>query len=152
MKCIRCKSEDTSVVDSRVIENQVKRRRECKKCGKRFTTIEVAVLSNITVIKSDESKRIFDREKLKKGISRAFNKLEYSEDKIDDLVDDIENEIRDNYGSMITSSNIGKIVLEKLKNINEVAYIRFASVYNKFLDISSFIETINDLKSDKVKK
>lgn len=150
MKCIRCKCDDTCVVDSRVIENQVRRRRECKKCGKRFTTNEIAILSNITVIKNDGSKRIFDRDKLKMGISRAFNKLEYPEEKLDDLVDDIENEIRDNYSSIITSNNIGKLVLDKLKNINEVAYIRFASVYNKFLDISSFIETINDLKSDKV--
>ncbi|VWL85253.1 transcriptional regulator NrdR [Oceanivirga miroungae] len=152
MRCIVCKSEDTGVIDSRVIGNQVKRRRECKNCGKRFTTIEIAILPSITVIKSDESKRIFDREKLKKGISRAFNKIEYTDEQIDELVDDIENEIRDNYGTTVKSSDIGKIVLEKLKNINEVSYIRFASVYNKFLDISSFIETINDLKSDKVNK
>lgn len=150
MKCIFCKFEDTSVVDSRPFgKNQIKRRRECKNCKKRFNTHEIIDFQPITVIKKDGSVAPFDRNKVYNGIIRALVKRKYDPEKITELVSDIEIEIREKYIKGITTSQIGDIILNSLLDIDEVAYVRFASVYNKFENLNSFIEIINKIKRQK---
>ncbi len=150
MKCIFCKNEDTNVVDSRLSDNNtIKRRRECRNCNARFNTIESVLLPSIVVIKKDGTNSIFDKSKIYNGIIRALNKRNYNHDEILDIVDKIEMEIREKFKKEIKSSEIGDIILEKLINIDEVAYLRFASVYNKFENLDSFIEIINKIKLGK---
>ncbi len=152
MKCIFCKFDDTNVVDSRLGEsNIIKRRRECRKCGKRFNTTESASMPNIIVIKKDGTNSVFDKSKIYKGIMRSLEKRNYNHDKVLDIVDKIEMQIRENYKKEIKSSEIGNIILQNLIDIDEVAYVRFASVYNKFENLDSFIEIINEIKADKGK-
>lgn len=150
MKCVFCKNDDTAVLDSRLTENNiVKRRRICKECGKRFTTFEKVELPPITVIKKDDSRMPFDREKIFKGIERSLVKRQYNPDIIIQIIDNIENEIREVHNRTITSTKIGEMILKELLNIDEVAYVRFASVYNEFENLDSFIEIINHIKNNK---
>lgn len=148
MKCPYCGNEHLKVVDKRDTEDQIatRRRRECLKCAKRFTTYERIELLNIHVIKRDGSKQQFDREKIKSGLIRSTQKRGISMDKIEELVDSIEASVRSKNQKEIKSSTLGELVLRKLKRLDQVAYIRFASVYRSFEDLESFKEELAKLE------
>ena len=142
MKCIFCNYEETSVIDSRESEELIRRRRECDKCEKRFTTYERAESPNVYVIKKDGRREMFDREKLKKGIMRACEKRPVEIEKIENSINKIEAKLRMLNENEISSNFLGEEVIKQLKNIDKVAYIRFASVYREFEDISDFKKEI----------
>jgi len=146
MKCIYCGSKESKVLDSRACEenNSIRRRRECLSCGKRFTTYETIETTHVLVIKSDNSRQEFDREKLKRGIIRACEKRPVSMSQIETIVSNIEKEIQNSLDQEVMSSKIGELVMNSLKKIDEVSYIRFASVYRKFADLTHFIEFIQE--------
>ena len=146
MKCIYCGYKESKVVDSRATEetNSIRRRRECLNCGKRFTTYETVETTHVLVIKSDNSRQEFNSEKLKRGIIRACEKRPVSMSQIDTIVSDIEKEIYNSLDQEINSSKIGELVMKQLKKIDEVSYIRFASVYRKFADLTHFMEFIKE--------
>lgn len=145
MKCPYCSSDNTRVIDSRPAEdnNSIRRRRLCDDCGKRFTTYEKVETIPLIVIKKDNNREQYDRSKIEAGILRACHKRPISVDQIDCLVDDIETEIFNREEKEISSSVIGEIVMDKLKDLEAVAYVRFASVYREFKDINTFM---NELK------
>lgn len=149
MKCPFCNTEDSKVIDSRPTDEgeRIRRRRECLACAKRFTTYEVIESLPIIVIKKDKSRETFNRDKLMNGILRACEKRPISINTLDALIDEIEATLQNSLDREVTSDKIGELVMEKLKNIDEVAYIRFASVYRKFQDISTFMEELNKLIS-----
>ncbi|MFA5382107.1 MAG: transcriptional regulator NrdR [Candidatus Micrarchaeia archaeon] len=149
MRCPYCIFEETKVVDSRQEEDVVKRRRECEKCGRRFTTFERAEIVEFYVIKKDGRRELFDRKKLKSGIVKACEKRPISQDKIEELVDLIERTLRQRKTFEIQSTLIGDCVMKKLKKIDPIAYIRFASVYEEFDDIEAFEATLVNLKNKK---
>ena len=151
MRCPFCKEEDSRVIDSRSADdgNSIRRRRECSKCGRRFTTYEVVEKTPLMVIKHDGRRVQFDRDKLLKGLIRSCDKRDMPTDRIVALADEIERELRNTMEREITTKSIGELVMEKLKNFDEVAYIRFASVYRKFADISSFMEELQELQAHK---
>ena len=138
------------VIDSRPSEGKKRRRRECPKCGKRFTTYEVVEKPQLMVYKRDGSFEPFDRQKLIKGIQNAIKKRPVSVDDMKNLVDDIENTFANKMQTETTTSEIGDMVLMGLKKLDHVAYVRFASVYKDFSDVDSFIQIITEL-SDKKK-
>ena len=140
MKCIYCGSEDNKVLDSRNNDelNSIRRRRECLKCGRRFTTYETVETTPILVIKNDGSRQSFDPEKLKNGIIKACEKRPVSIGQIEEVVANIEKTIQNSLVQEIRSSKLGEMVMDALKNLDEVAYVRFASVYRQFKDIESF--------------
>lgn len=144
MKCPFCSNDETKVLETREYENSMKRRRECEKCGKRFTTYERAEF-DIIVKKKDGARESFDRDKLLAGIQRAFEKRPVSTNKIEKLVDSVEDDIRKIGSKEIESKEIGEIVMNKMKKIDKVAYIRFASVYRSFKDVESFRKEIESL-------
>lgn len=146
MKCIFCGYNESKVLDSRVVEdnNSIRRRRECLSCGKRFTTYEVVEKSPILVVKNDNSRQMFDRSKLKSGIIKACEKRPVSMSQIEGIVDDIEKQITNSLEQEVNSSMIGEMIMERLRHIDEVSYIRFASVYRKFADITHFMEFIKE--------
>jgi len=146
MKCVYCGFTESKVLDSRVVEdnNSIRRRRECLSCGKRFTTYEVVEKTPILIIKNDNSRQIFDRSKLKSGIIKACEKRPVSMSQIDGIVDDIEKQITNSLDQEVKSSLIGEMIMERLRLIDEVSYIRFASVYRKFADITHFMEFIKE--------
>lgn len=153
MRCIFCKHNNTAVVDSRQAEdNKIKRRRECKKCKKRFNTFEEIETQSIIVTKKNGSIVPYNREKIFNGIVRSLVKRKISNEQIENIVLDIENNIREKYPKGVTTLQIGNLILEKLLNIDEVAYVRFASVYNKFDNLDSFIQIINEIKNRNNKK
>ncbi len=147
MKCPFCNTEDSKVIDSRPTDEgeRIRRRRECLACQKRFTTYEIIESLPIIVIKKDKSRETFNRDKLMNGILRACEKRPISINTLDNMIDEIEITIQNSLDREVTSDKIGELVMEKLKNIDEVAYIRFASVYRKFKDISTFMEELNKL-------
>lgn len=149
MKCPFCNTEDSKVIDSRPTDEgeRIRRRRECLACAKRFTTYEIIESLPIIVIKKDKSRETFDRDKLMNGILRACEKRPISINTLDNMIDEIESTIQNSLDREVTSDKIGELVMEKLKNIDEVAYIRFASVYRKFQDISTFMEELSKLIS-----
>jgi len=149
MRCPFCGFEDTKVVDSRPVDGKKRRRRECTNCGKRFTTYESVEMPVLLVIKKDNSVEIFDRNKLVKGLSTAVKKRPVSAEDINKIVDSVESYYANNMQTQITSAEIGDIVLGKLKEIDQVAYVRFASVYKDFSDVESFINVISELKNDR---
>ena len=151
MRCPFCKEEDSRVIDSRSADdgNSIRRRRECSKCGRRFTTYEVVEKTPLMVIKHDGRRVQFDRDKLLKGLIRSCDKRDIPTDRIVALADEIERELRNTMEREITTTSIGELVMEKLKNFDEVAYIRFASVYRKFADISMFKEELEELLREK---
>lgn len=151
MKCPYCSSTETRVLDKReTTDKQItRRRRECLKCGKRFTTYERIEMPDIVVIKKDKRREPFNREKLKTGIVKACSKRPISMDTIENIVDDIERKLRQYRKNEIKSSLIGEMVIKKLRSLDKVAYIRFASVYRDFDDISSFEKELNNLKGGK---
>jgi transcriptional repressor NrdR len=147
MKCPYCGHEEDKVVDSRSSKEgqAVRRRRECLKCGKRFTTYEYVETVPLTIVKNDERREPFEREKLLHGILSACTKRPVSRERIDEIVDKIENAAQKLSKTEVQSSEIGKMVMDELYKIDEVAYVRFASVYRKFKDKGEFIAEVKDL-------
>lgn len=147
MKCPFCSYEESKVIDSRPTDEgeRTRRRRECLKCGKRFTTYEVMEHLPIIVIKKDKSREVFDRQKLITGLLRASEKRPVSIETLEKLVDEIEATLQNSLDREVSSDKIGELVMEKLKDIDEVAYVRFASVYRQFKDINTFMEELNSL-------
>ncbi len=150
MKCKFCGCKDSKVIDSRTSDDNmtVRRRRECPQCGKRFTTFEEYETTPILVIKRDGTRQVFDKEKLKRGIIKACEKRPVTINQIDEIVNTIEREINNSLMQEIDSNTIGEKVMMHLKKVDEVAYVRFASVYRQFKDISNFIELLDDFKKD----
>lgn len=148
MKCPFCNNTDTKVVDTRPLEGSltIRRRRRCEKCGKRFTTYEKLETIPLMVEKKDSTRQPYDRSKLESGIIRSCHKRKISAYVINKLVDSIENAIFNMGGTEIKSTVIGELVMSKLKEIDEVAYVRFASVYREFKDVETFIEEIRKLR------
>ncbi|MDO5337191.1 MAG: transcriptional regulator NrdR [Eubacteriales bacterium] len=144
MRCPYCNQDNTRVVDSRPVEdtNSIRRRRMCDVCGRRFTTYEMIEAIPLIVIKKDEKREEYDRSKLQGGILRACYKRPVSIEQIDSIVDFIESEIFNMEEREIPSSRIGELVMEKLKNLDAVAYVRFASVYREFKDVNTFMEEL----------
>ncbi len=140
MKCPVCLAEDTKVNDSRLTEDgfAIRRRRECQKCGFRFSTYEQSEILNLTVIKRNGSKEPYQREKLERGLKHALEKRPYTQDEFKKLVTTIERDIQKKKQEEITSQAIGEIVMKRLKSFDKVAYIRFASVYRAFEDVKTF--------------
>lgn len=149
MKCPFCGHEEDKVVDSRTSKEgrAVRRRRECLKCEKRFTTYEYVENVPLTIIKNDQRREPFDRQKLLSGIQSACTKRPISMKKIESIVDGIEEELSRLSKTEIPSSDVGKLVIAQLAKLDEVAYVRFASVYRKFKDAGEFISEIEDLTS-----
>ncbi len=148
MKCPYCKNPDTKVIETRVTDSDlsIRRRRECEKCGNRFTTFERIENTPIAVIKKDNTRQPFDRNKILSGLIRACVKRNITTAELEKIVDEIESEIRNFHSNEISSKEIGDIVLGKLKNLDKVAYIRFASVYKQFDDIKQFTNELSELK------
>lgn len=151
MKCPYCGYEESKVIDSRPADDgeRIRRRRECLGCNKRFTTHEVIETVPIIVVKRDKSRETFDRNKLTAGILRACEKRPVSLDSIEQIVNDIETKLQNSLDREVTSKAIGEYVMEHLKNVDEVSYVRFASVYRQFKDINTFMEELNKLLSEK---
>ena len=145
MDCPYCSNQDSRVTDKRSSGNEIRRRRECLNCKKRFTTYERIERSDIHIIKKDGSREKFSREKLEKGIEKAFEKRPVSKEKIDKMIHDIEEQVRKKGKKEIQSSAIGELIMRKLKKIDNVAYIRFASVYRDFQDINDFKKELKEL-------
>lgn len=145
MKCPECGDEESKVIDSRPSENKVRRRRECIRCGFRFTTYEIIEENPLMVIKKDNSIEPFDRGKLVDRLCRAAVKRPISLETIEGMVEEIASELKNSFQREVTSDKIGEMVLHKLKNIDHVAYIRFASVYREFSDAQSFMKIISEL-------
>lgn len=143
MKCPFCGTAETSVLESRSLEDgSIRRRRECEKCGKRFTTIEQVKRNFLWVIKKDGRREVFDKEKVKRGILRAIEKRPVSLELVDEVVDQVEMEMLRSDMQEIPAKVIGNAVLKKLKKIDKVAWLRFASVYLEFEDLSDFEKLI----------
>ena len=151
MKCPFCGFEESKVIDSRPTDEgeKIRRRRECMSCGKRFTTYEIIESLPIIVIKKDKSREPFNREKVLNGLMRACEKRPVSLDTIEKIVDDIEATISNSLDREVSTRKIGELIMEKLKNVDEVAYVRFASVYRQFKDINTFMEELNNLLREK---
>lgn len=147
MKCPFCSYEESKVIDSRPTDEgeKIRRRRECLKCGKRFTTYEMIESLPIIVIKKDKTRQPFNREKLLNGLMRACEKRPVSIDVLERIIDDIESIIQNSLDREVRSEKIGELVMEKLKNVDEVAYVRFASVYRQFKDINTFMDELSKL-------
>ena len=149
MKCPFCDFEDTKVIDSRPSDAKIRRRRECTKCGKRFTTYEIVEMPLLMVQKKDGSVEPFDRNKLITGIYSAIKKRPVSVDMVSKMVDGLESYYANEMRNQVTTVEIGDMVLERLKEIDSIAYIRFASVYKDFTDVESFIKGISELSVEK---
>ena len=149
MKCPFCSFEESKVIDSRPTDEgqRIRRRRECLSCGKRFTTYEIIESLPIIVIKKDKSRETFNRDKLMTGLLRACEKRPVSIDTLDNMIDEIETTLQNSLDREVRSEKIGQLVMEKLKKIDEVAYVRFASVYRQFKDINTFMRELNKLLS-----
>ncbi|MFH2035533.1 MAG: transcriptional regulator NrdR [Candidatus Zixiibacteriota bacterium] len=147
MKCPHCGHEEDKVVDSRSVQDgrAVRRRRECLKCSERFTTYEYIENVILTVIKSDLRREPFDRQKIFSGIKLACNKRPVSAKKVEAMVDEIEARLHELSKNEVTSQFIGEMIMEKLKEVDEVAYVRFASVYRKFQDKEEFFKEIKKM-------
>ena len=151
MKCPFCNAADTKVIDSRPAEDNssIRRRRQCVVCGKRFTTYERVDTIPMTVIKNNGTRETFDKNKLISGIMKSCNKLPITAKQISDIADDIENAVLSSMDKEIESKEIGSMVMDRLKKIDEVAYVRFASVYRQFKDINTFMEELAKMLNEK---
>lgn len=151
MKCPFCNYADTKVIDSRAQDDNavIRRRRLCESCGKRFTTYERIDMIPITVIKRDGTREIFDKTKLMGGIMKSCNKRPVTAKQIEELVDDVENTLIGGGEREVESKVIGNMVMDRLKELDEVAYVRFASVYRQFKDINTFIDELQKMLSEK---
>lgn len=148
MKCPFCGSLDSKVIDSRSSDEKKRRRRECAKCHKRFTTYEIVETPLLSVRKRDGSYQLYDRNKLIKGIYTAIKKRPISAQEVERIADYVENTLANEMKTVISSKAIGEMVLDQLKNIDAIAYIRFASVYKDFSDVKSFISVISELEGN----
>ncbi|CDA28819.1 MULTISPECIES: transcriptional regulator NrdR [Eubacterium] len=144
MKCPFCGEENTKVIDSRPAEenNSIRRRRQCEVCGKRFTTYEKVETIPLIVIKKDDNREPYDRSKIERGIVRSCHKRPVSYDQIVSTVEEIEAEIFNKEEKEISSNEIGEIVMDKIKELDQVAYVRFASVYREFKDVNTFMDEL----------
>ena len=144
MKCPFCGEENTKVIDSRPAEenNSIRRRRQCEVCGKRFTTYEKVETIPLIVIKKDDNREPYDRSKIERGIVRSCHKRPVSYDQIVSTVEEIEAEIFNKEEKEISSNEIGEIVMDKIKEFDQVAYVRFASVYREFKDVNTFMDEL----------
>ena len=151
MKCPFCNNEDTKVIDSRSQDDNttIRRRRYCEKCGKRFTTYERIDTIPMTVIKSNGTRETFDKNKLISGIMKSCNKRPITANQIKEIADDVENAVMSSMDKGIESKSIGNMVMDRLKDIDEVAYVRFASVYRQFKDINTFMDELNKIMDEK---
>lgn len=151
MKCPFCNFEDTKVIDSRSQDDNstIRRRRLCESCGKRFTTYERIDMIPITVIKNNGTREIFDKNKLLGGIMKSCNKRPVTVKQMEAIVDDIENTIMSGVDKEIESKALGNMVMDALKDVDEVAYVRFASVYRQFKDINTFMSELAKLLNEK---
>lgn len=146
MKCPYCGKENTRVIDSRPTDDSsIRRRRQCDECGKRFTTYEKVEILPLIVVKKDNNREPYDREKIVAGIVRSCHKRPISMKQINDMVDDIEGQIFNMEEKEIPTTTIGSIVMDKLKDLDEVAYVRFASVYREFKDVNTFMDEIKKI-------
>lgn len=146
MKCPYCGKENTRVIDSRPTDDSsIRRRRQCDECGKRFTTYEKVETLPLIVVKKDNNREPYDREKIVAGIVRSCHKRPISMTQINDMVDDIEGQIFNMGEKEIPTTTIGSIVMDKLKDLDEVAYVRFASVYREFKDVNTFMNEIKKI-------
>ena len=154
MKCMYCGCTESEVIDSRSTDEgrTIRRRRECMQCGRRFTTYETIETTPVLVIKNDGTRQAFDANKIKNGIIKACEKRPVSLSKIDKLVEDIKKEVYNSLEQEISSKRIGEMVMEGLRGIDEVAYVRYASVYRQFTDISSFMRELETLMQHKDNK
>ena len=153
MRCPFCGHQEDKVVDSRTAQDgrAVRRRRECLDCGRRYTTYEYIENLTLSVVKRNNARELFDRSKLRNGIELATNKRPISIRQIDELVTEVENEILDLGKPEVSSEQIGEIVMKKLKDLDEVAYVRFASVYRQFQDKSEFFKELKNLIDERGK-
>lgn len=144
MKCPYCNHPDTRVIDSRPVEDDssIRRRRSCDECGKRFTTYEKVETIPLIIIKKDNNRETYDRSKIEAGVLRACHKRPISAGQIERLVDDVETEVFKREEKEISSETIGEYVMEKLKGLDMVAYVRFASVYREFKDVNTFMDEL----------
>ena len=151
MKCPFCSHENTRVIDSRPAEdnNSIRRRRVCDECGKRFTTYEKIETIPLIIIKKDNNREAYDRAKIEAGVLRACHKRPVSAQQITTLVDEVENEIFNREEREIPSGTIGELVMNKLKDLDTVAYVRFASVYREFKDVNTFMDELKSVLNDK---
>lgn len=151
MKCPFCGCEESKVIDSRPTDEgeRIRRRRECISCQKRFTTYEIIESVPVIVVKKDKSREVFDRNKLFNGMLRACEKRPVSLEKIETAVNEIEATLQNSFDREVTSVYIGELAMDKLKDLDEVAYVRFASVYRQFKDINTFMDELAKLLSEK---
>lgn len=151
MKCPFCSHENTRVIDSRPAEdnNSIRSRRVCDECGKRFTTYEKIETIPLIIIKKDNNREAYDRAKIEAGVLRACHKRPVSAQQITTLVDEVENEIFNREEREIPSGTIGELVMNKLKDLDAVAYVRFASVYREFKDVNTFMDELKSVLNDK---
>lgn len=151
MKCPFCSHENTRVIDSRPAEdnNSIRRRRVCDECGKRFTTYEKIETIPLIIIKKDNNREAYDSAKIEAGMLRACHKRPVSAQQITTLVDEVENEIFNREEREIPSGTIGELVMNKLKDLDAVAYVRFASVYREFKDVNTFMDELKSVLNDK---
>lgn len=150
MKCPFCQEPDSRVLDSRTSDDGsvIRRRRECLVCKRRFTTYERMEERPLIIVKREGNREAFNRDKLIKGVLKAVEKRPVSMEMVEGLVADIERELRDTYDREVTSQVVGEKVMEKLRYLDEVAYVRFASVYRQFADVESFIKAVKQLKKN----
>ncbi len=151
MKCPYCGNENIKVIDSRPSEenNAIRRRRQCEQCDRRFTTYETVENAPLIVIKKDETREPYNREKLYSGVLRSCHKRPVSMDEIDRIVNDVENALYNTMKREVESCFIGELVMEKLKDVDEVAYVRFASIYREFRDVNSFMDELKKILKEK---
>ena len=152
MQCPYCNYKESKVVDSRHTDsNSIRRRRECESCKKRYTTYETIETTPIMVVKKDNTREYFDREKIKNGLIKSCEKRPVSIDQIESVVSYIENQINKNYMTEVETRLIGEMIMDKLKDIDEVSYVRFASVYRQFKDINTFVNELKTILMEKDK-
>ena len=150
MLCPYCNYKESKVIDSRHTDSQsIRRRRECESCKKRFTTYEKIELMPVMVIKKDNSRECFDRNKIKNGILKSCEKRPVSIEQIENIINSVENEVNKTCLSEIESKKIGEMVMDKLKDVDEVSYVRFASVYRQFKDINTFVKELKNIITEK---
>ncbi|MCQ2431874.1 MAG: transcriptional regulator NrdR [Clostridia bacterium] len=151
MKCPNCGYTDSKVTDSRPVEDytSIRRRRECLACQRRFTTYEIIDTIPITVVKKDGSKELFDRNKILAGILKACDKRKVTREQMEALVNDIEQELQNDLRTEFTTKHIGVLVMDRLKKLDEVAYVRFASVHREFKDLQTFMEALEEMQRSK---
>ena len=154
MRCPFCGHFDSKVLDSRPADegNAIRRRRECIECGRRFTTYEKVDEIPLVVVKKDGRREVFDRAKVLGGVIKACEKRSISMNQMEDVVDEIEKDLRNKMETEVSSEQIGEMVMEKLRSLDEVAYVRFASVYRQFQDVNSFIDELEKLLKKKMSK